>query len=476
MKSIFASILVLAALSCSSKSKNDSTGTTPVTPPIAAVDSVSYWVTDPANNLLFLKRTVAQRAANNAAGTIAIDPATTYQTVDGFGYALTGGSAQHLSAMSTAARQAFLTELFDSTNGLGVSYLRISIGASDLDTTPFSYDDLPVGVTSDSSLQYFSISKEQQALIPILKQILQINPNIKILGSPWSPPTWMKDNNSTIGGSLRTDCYQVYAQYFVKYIQAMKAQGITLDAITVQNEPLNPANNPSLSMTAVQQLTFVKTALGPTFQRNGIATKIIVYDHNADHTDYPVTVLSDPDAAKYVDGSAFHLYLGSVDAIGPVHDQFPQKNLYFTEQWVGAPGNLSSDLVWHTENIIIGTMRNWCKTALEWNLSSNPTLTPHTPGGCDQCLGAVTINGDNVTRNSAYYIIAQASKLVRPGSVRIASNTLTSLPNVAFKRPDGKIVLIVLNKNTSATTFNISLNNKIFSTSINPGSVETIVL
>ncbi len=476
MKSTIVSFLLLATISCSSKSKNDSDTTTPTTPTTQQKDSLTYWVTDPSNNLLFLKRTVAQQTTDNSKGTITIDPSTTYQTIDGFGFSLTGGSAQHIAGMSTASRQAFLNEMFDSTNGIGVSYLRISIGASDLDATPFSYDDLPSGVTSDNSLQYFSISKDQQTLIPILKQILQINPNIKIMGSPWSPPIWMKDNNNSIGGSLKTDCYDVYARYFVKYIQAMKSEGINIDAITIQNEPLNPANNPSLSMTAAQQLAFVKTALGPTFQSNNIQTKIVLYDHNADHPEYPTTVLSDADAAKYIDGSAFHLYGGSIDAISTVHDQYPQKNLYFTEQWVQANTSISDNLSWHIENIIIGSMRNWCRNALEWNISSNTTLTPHTSGGCTECLGAVTINGDNLNRNAAYYIIAQASKLVRPGSVRIATNTVTNLPNVAFKRNDGKIILIVLNKSAQSSVFNITLNGKTFATTINPGSVQSIIL
>ncbi|WP_447640133.1 MULTISPECIES: glycoside hydrolase family 30 protein [Chitinophagaceae] len=477
MKVSIIPILLLATVSCSSQSKND-TGdgsSQPVVPDIK--DSISYWVTAPSSNLLFVKKTTAQLPTDNTAGTITIDPSTTYQTMDGFGYALTGGSAQHITAMSTTARQAFLTEMFDSTNGIGVSYLRISIGASDLDATPFSYDDLPDNVSTDNSLQYFSIAKDKQTLIPVLKQILQINPHIKIMGSPWSPPVWMKDNKNTIGGKLKTDCYDVYARYFVKYIQAMKAEGINIDAITIQNEPLNPANNPSLDMQADEQLAFVKSALGPVFQTNNIATKIIVYDHNADRPDYPITILNDPDAAKYIDGSAFHLYNGNIDAVGTVHDKFPQKNLYFTEQWVGASSsNLNDNLSWHTENIIIGATRNWCKTALEWNISSNPTLTPHTPGGCTECLGAVTINGNNITRNAAYYIIAHASKLVRPGAVRIGTNTLTGLPNVAFKNPDGTIILIVLNKKTTSATFNISVNGKTFNTIMTPLSVETIIL
>ena len=184
---------------------------------------------------------------------------------------------------------------------------------------------------------------------------------------------------------------------FVKYIEAMKAEGITIDAITVQNEPLHPGNNPSLLMEAEQQKEFVKNHLGPVFEENNINTKIIVYDHNADRPDYPITILNDSVAAKYIDGAAFHLYGGEVDAISKVHEAHPDKNLYFTEQWVGAPGDFAKEMNWHTENLIIGATRNWCKTVLEWNLAADENQEPHTDrGGCDRCLGAITIKGDNV--------------------------------------------------------------------------------
>src|SRR5690606_11022530 len=197
---------------------------------------------------------------------------------------------------------------------------------------------------------------------PLLKEILAINPAIKIMGSPWSPPVWMKDNGSSIGGSLKTEYHDAYAQYFVKYIQEMKANGITIDAVTIQNEPLHPGNNPSLLMPAEAQKEFVRDHLGPEFEKNNIKTTIIVYDHNADRPDYPITILDDPEAAKYIDGSAFHLYGGTIDAVSQVHDAHPNKNLYFTEQWVGAPGDFAKELTWHTENLIIGAPRNWCKT------------------------------------------------------------------------------------------------------------------
>lgn len=406
---------------------------------------------------------------------ILIDKSKTYQIIDGFGYTLTGGSAIHLRRMGKIARDAILKELF-STEGasIGVSYLRISIGASDLDAAPFSYDDLPPGET-DEHLKKFSIAPDRVCLIPILKEIHAINPAIKILATPWSPPVWMKTNSSTIGGSLKPEFYNVYAQYFVKYIRAMQDEGIHIDAVTVQNEPLHPGNNPSMLMPAKEQADFIKNSLGPTFRAAGIGAKIIVYDHNADHPEYPLAVLNDKEAAQYVDGSAFHLYAGNIDALTTVHNAHPDKNLYFTEQWVGAPGNLKADLIWHTKNVIIGAMRNWCKIALEWNLSSNSSLTPHTPGGCTECLGALTIDGNTIKRNPAYYIIAHAAKFIRPGSVRIESSQPASLPNVAFQLPDGKTALIVLNEAGKEISLSIRCNGGEIATKLNSGAVGTFL-
>jgi glucosylceramidase len=322
----------------------------------------------------------------------------------------------------------------------------------------------------------FSLETEKADLIPVLKEILAINPNIKIMGSPWTAPIWMKTNNLFKGGSLKPEYADAYAKYFVKYIQEMKAEGITIDAITIQNEPLHPGNTPSMYMTAADQADFIKKSLGPAFETAGIKTKIIVYDHNADRTDYPLQILNDPEAAKYIDGSAFHLYAGSIDDLSKVHNAYPAKNLYFTEQWIGAPGNLAGDLAWHIRTLIIGGTRNWCKNVLEWNMAADPSNDPHTSdGGCDRCLGTITINGNEVTRNPAYYILAHAAKFVRPGSVRVNSNLPGNLPNVAFKTPEGKKVLIVLNDAESVQNFNISFNGKSITTSLAKGAVGTFV-
>ena len=407
---------------------------------------------------------------------LAIDPTVAYQEIDGFGYTLTGGSALHLSKMSAPARAAILHELFApaAEGGIGVSYLRLSLGGSDLDEYPWSYDDLPEGAT-DPDLDGFSLAYDTLYLIPVLREILAIAPDVKLMASPWSPPAWMKDNGDTRGGSLLPEYHEVYARYLAKYIQAMAAEGIPIDALTVQNEPLHPGNNPSLLMLAEQQAEFIKTSLGPVFRAQGIETKIVVYDHNADRPDYPISILDDPEAAVYVDGSAFHLYGGTIDALSTVHDAHPTKNLYFTEQWIGAPGELATDFAWHTENLIIGATRNWSKTVLEWNLAADAQQDPHTDrGGCDRCLGALTISGDTVIRNPAYYIIAQAAKFVPAGSLRIKSSA-TPFPSVAFKTPGGEIAVILQNNGTSDQLIALTDGDAVLRVSVPAESVGTLV-
>ena len=440
-------------------------------------NEAELWLTMPDKSVAFEKQENFLVKETENQNVITIDTSKTYQEMDGFGYTLTGGSAKHLTNMSAPAREKLLQELYGTGEGdIGVSYIRVSIGASDLDEKLFSYNDLPEGET-DENMEKFDLGYDKQYLIPVLQQILKINPDIKILGSPWSPPVWMKDNGDTRGGSLKPEFYPAYAKYFVKYIQEMKANGITIDAITVQNEPLHPGNNPSLLMPAEAQKEFVRDHLGPEFEKNNIKTKIIVYDHNADRPDYPITILDDPEAAKYVDGSAFHLYGGTIDAVSQVHDAHPNKNLYFTEQWVGAPGDFAKELTWHTENLIIGAPRNWCKTVLEWNLAADENQQPHTDrGGCDRCLGAVTITGDEVTREPAYYIIAHASKFVRPGSVRVDSNMADGLPNVAYQTPNGNIVAIVQNTSKEDKTVKINAGDKNAVVALKAGAIATLVL
>ncbi|MDR3651679.1 MAG: glycoside hydrolase family 30 beta sandwich domain-containing protein [Paludibacter sp.] len=433
---------------------------------------VRFWKTYPAGNILFAQQYVGLNfGPSNSATTIVVDSTQTFQSIDGFGFALTGGSANLINGLSETNKANILKELFttDSTY-IGISYLRLSIGASDLSSTTFSYDDIP----GDSTLQNFSIDIEKKDLIPILKQIVSLNPAIKIIATPWSAPAWMKTNNNTSQGSLKPECYKIYANYFVKYIQAMQVAGIPIDAVTPQNEPLNAYNNPAMLMQSNEENDFIKNYLAPQFNSNGIKTKIIVYDHNLDHPEYATLILSDNTTYNLVDGSAFHLYAGDINTMSSVHNAYPNKNLYFTEQFTSSDGDFAGDMKWHIQNLIIGATRNWSKNVLEWNLASDPNMGPHTSGGCSSCLGAITISGQSVIkRNQSYYIIAHAAKFVRPGAIRIGSTSLSNLPNVAFKNTDGTKVLIVLNVSSVSQTFNISFNNQFVPVTLESGSVGT---
>ncbi len=453
-------MVLTGACSCRKNVDNDG-GNEPPPNGGEVVSDVAFWLTRGDKQALLQQQAVVLdfSTASNDYATIRVDSDAEYQGIDGFGYTLTGGSADLIHAMTESEQDRLLHELFAREgDAIGVNYLRISVGASDLSASLFTYNELPAGQT-DMELAHFSIEKEMESLIPVLKKILAINPDIKIMGSPWTAPTWMKDNQSFRGGSLKPEYYDVYARYLVKYVQAMAAEGIRIDALTPQNEPLHPGNNPSMYMEAEDQATFIKSALGPAFQSAGLATKIIIYDHNADKPEYPLTILADADANPYIDGSAFHLYGGQISALSQVHEAFPDKHLYFTEQWVGGPGNFAEDLVWHVDNLIIGATRNWSRNVLEWNLAADPNYRPHTDqGGCTSCLGALTINGNDVIRNVAYYIIGHASKFVPDGSTRIASTLVGNLPNVAFKTPEGKVVLVVLNTSNEPRFFNIEYN------------------
>jgi glucosylceramidase len=453
--------------------KNNGCGNSITPAPVLTVNEIDFWLTKSDKSALLQKQTgiLLFGTSANTFSNIDVDSTITYQSIDGFGYTLTGGSAYLINHMGASQSAALLNDFFGIN---GISYLRISIGASDLDAAVFSYDDMSSGQT-DPTLVNFSLSKDTEDVIPVLKKILTINPNIKILASPWSAPVWMKDNGNSIGGSLLSAYYNAYAQYFVKYIQQMKAKGITIDAVTVQNEPQHGGNNPSMVMSAVQQTGFVKNNLGPAFLAAGITTKIIIWDHNCDNPNYPIAVLNDTAAKAFINGSAFHLYAGDIGALSTVHNAHPDKALYFTEQWTGASTSFDGDLKWHIKNVIIGSMRNWSRNALEWNLANDPTYNLHTSGGCTECKGAVTINGSLFTKNVSYYIIAHASRFVPAGSLRIESSMPYRLPNVAFKTPSGKKVLIVLNDGNTPLSFNIKFKNKWAFTSLSGGAVGTYI-
>ncbi len=453
--------------------------------PALAQKDATLWLTNPDRSALLAEQSPKLAFTKEAptGQVIDVDSAKTYQTMDGFGYALTGGSAMLIHHMAADKRAALLHNLFTTEgDGIGVSYLRLTVGSSDMNDHVYSYDDLPEGQT-DPDMTHFSLAPDETDVIPVLKEILAINPKIKILASPWSAPLWMKTNGEAQGGVLLPEYFPAYAKYWVKYIEGMKAEGITIDALTIQNEPLNEKNTPSMLMLESEQDDFIAHDLGPAFQKAGIKTKILLYDHNLDHPSYVLSILKDPEANKYIDGSAWHLYGGKVDAMTQVHNAFPDKNIYFTEQSINDRHGATSMNVAHpVARVMIGVSRNWSKNVLLWNLAADPNAGPHTDnGGCPVCYGALTIDGDNVTRLVAYYVLGHVSKFVPSGSVRIDSNAPSAggntdtLPNVAFQTPDGKTVLIVANPGDASQNFAVRYKGKAFTTSLGAGSVGTYV-
>lgn len=477
---MLAAIIVSFLPGCDSDDKFPDPG-----PPKAPeeIGKAQVWLTKGDQSKLLSKEAdiaITKLAETNSA-TVTLNASEKLQEIEGFGAALTGSSAYLINKKMTAAqRQSLLKDLFDPDSGIGITYLRTTIGASDFSLSDYTYDDISAGET-DFDLQQFTIAKDKEDVIPVFKQVLTIAPEIKIMGSPWSPPAWMKTNGSLTGGKLKPEVYDVYARYLVKYVEAYEAEGIQIDAVTPQNEPLHfTANYPCMDMPASDQLTFIKNNLGPAFEAAGMDTKIIAYDHNWDNTQYAISILNDPDAKKYVAGSAFHAYAGNVSAMSAVHNAHPDKGLYFTEisggEWATS---FSDNLQWNMKNIFIGTAKNWSKTALLWNLALDENHGP-TNNGCQDCRGVVTINSatGNVTRNVEYYSIGHFSKFIRPGAFRISSTPFqssTDLDHVAFLNTDGSKVLVVSNAGSTPKSFVAKWEEAQISYFVPAESVATLV-
>jgi glucosylceramidase len=455
---------------------------------------IEGWVTRDANSLLQPMRPVAfsRSVPQEALPTIEIDDSRTFQPIEGFGFSLTGGSAYLLAGLEKAERADLLQELFGLTEAsLGLSCLRLSIGASDLGRKDFSYWGLRRG-TKNPDLGRFKLSAGDREVVPVLQEILQINPTMKIIASPWSAPPWMKTNGSYVAGRLRPDSYSAYAQYFVKYVEAMREQGIHVSAVTPQNEPLNAKNEPSMVMTATEQAEFIKGYLGPELRKAAPETDILCWDHNCDVPEYPLTVLGDAEARAYVAGVAWHMYNGSPTAMSQVRAKYPEQKVYFTEQWVSALDDFMGALRWHTKNIVIGSLRNWSRTALEWNLASDPRHALHTRRGAVGSLGGVTIGatikhshgdggvsggitiGATIKRNPGYYLMAHSAKFIRPGSVRVYSSEVDRLPNVTCLTPDSRMVMVVMNDADVARRFRVHHQGAYATLELGTGDVATL--
>ncbi|MEM7680496.1 MAG: glycoside hydrolase family 30 beta sandwich domain-containing protein [Planctomycetota bacterium] len=381
---------------------------------------------------------------------INVDPATTYQTMTGFGASMSESSAWLITErMNQAQRDALMTDLFDADQGIGINYLRVPMGASDFALSPYTYNDQP-GNQPDIDQSDFSLARDDAYVVPALQAATAVNPDLLLMGTPWSPPAWMKDSGQLNGGTLLPQYYDSYAQYFVKFVEGYEARGLNVHAITTQNEPLfEPSNYPSSGMSSAQQAAFIGDALGPAFDAAGIDTKIIAFDHNWIDWQYPVDVLNDPEANQYTAGAAFHGYAGNVDQQSLFRNAHPDREVHYTEITGGdfAP-NFGDNLLYSFTESIIGATRNWATTSLYWNVALNEDGGPRLFPGSDCCRGMVTIDDDTglVTFNEEYYAYAHASKFVQRGAVRIASDSFDNVfESVAFENPDGSRVLIGVN-------------------------------
>ncbi|MCQ2230081.1 MAG: glucosylceramidase [Bacteroidales bacterium] len=395
---------------------------------------------------------------NMSPSTIMLDPSSEYQTMDGFGVAITGSTCYNLMKMTEANRKTFLTKTFSDSEGYGFSYCRVAIGCSDFSLSEYTCCD-------KEGIENFGLtSEETKYVIPILKEIIAINPDLKIMGTPWTPPRWMKTNKAWTSGELKKECYNDYATYFVKWIQAFEAEGIKIYSVTPQNEPLNHGNSASCYMPWSQERDFVKSALGPAFKKAGIDTKIYAFDHNYNYDDvasqkgYPLNIYEDDDAADFLAGAAYHNYGGNKDELTVVHNAAPGMDLVFSETSIGTWNdghNLNKRLNEDMEEVALGTVNRWCKGVIVWNLMLDADKGPNRPGGCQTCYGAVDINTDyaTYTKNSHYYIIAHMSSVVKPDAVRIGTSGYTAkgLTYSAFKNTDGSYAMVVSNNSASMT-------------------------
>jgi len=434
--------------------------------------------------------------------TITVDPSRSYQTMDGFGASITDSSAHVLYSLQGKVRDAAMSDLFSPTHGDGLSVLRQPMGASDFVAGGFyTYNDLAPGQT-DYGMRHFSIAHDQPQILPLLRQALRLNPAIKVIATPWSPPAWMKTNQSLIGGRLIDDprVYDAYARYFVDYVQAYRHAGVPIYAVTVQNEPQNrnPSGYPGMDLPVAQEAKLIN-ALGPALQAAGLDTKILGYDHNwSEHpgdiastppgetpeTEYAADLLASS-AGRWLAGTAFHCYSGDQTRQTALHDAFPDKGVWFTECSgshgpTDPPAQVFSDtLKWHARNLVLGVTRNWGMTVVNWNLALDPSGGPHN-GGCGTCTGVITVGpGQTVTRNAEYYTLGHLARFVKPGAVRIASTSFGTtgwngqIMDAAFRNPDGSTVLVVHNENDAPRTFAVAQGESSFDYTLPGGALAT---
>ena len=459
---------------------------------LASAQVVSVWLTtDDQQTLMAPRPTVSfTPGASSQLPSIFISESQAEQTIEGFGASMTDSAAYLLNEkVPPAALGGVMQSLFSHSQGIGVSFLRNPMGSSDIARPPvYSYDDTSADSTN-ASLPNFSVTHDTADILPLLLQAKTINPQIKMLGTPWSPPAWMKGNDSMYGGTSATASqllpaqYTAFANYLVKYVQAYQAAGVPVDYLTIQNEPLYvPTGYPGSSMPATDQLDILKSYVLPALAAANINTKILVYDHNWDTPSYPETVFGDATlaASSQIAGVAWHWYGGPPGAMTTLHNLFPQFNQYVTE---ASGGTWIADEVRTDFEMIIHSMRNWSRSYVKWSLALDQNRGPFIPGGCNDCSGLITVNSSTgaVTNNIDYYTLGHFSKFVLPGAVRVWSNNAPGLISAAFINPlrhsgiagadrsearDRPRVLVVYNDSAATQKFQVVSNGTSFQYSL----------
>lgn len=431
--------------------------------PAAAAPKLQAWVTTgDKSQLLAAQAPSSAVSAQAVAGlpVIAVDAKERHQSIVGFGAAITDASAWLIqNKLSPTQRDALLRELYGRDNGgLGFSFTRVTVGASDFSLDHYSLDETPDGA-ADPKLEHFSLKRPQEYVFPTVRAALKINPDLKVMHSPWSAPAWMKTTGSLVKGQLKPEAYPVYADFFARYVKEAAKVGVPADYLSVQNEPdFEPDNYPGMRWLPKDRARFFGENLAPVFQREKIATKVLDWDHNWDQPQQPLTVLADAKAKAFLTGVAWHCYAGDVSAQEAVRAAHPNKEVFFTEcsggEW--AP-KFDDSFSWMVETLIIGSTRGGARGVLMWNLALDEKFGPHK-GGCGDCRPVVTIDSQTgaITRTQEYYAFGHASRFVRPGAVRIGSPAkVGDLRTVAFRNRDGGHVLIVLNVGQAPASFAI---------------------
>jgi glucosylceramidase len=432
---------------------------------LVSAQTVSVWLTtDDQSQKLQPQASVTFATAGGGSNPVIVDETQTYQQVEGFGASFTDSAGYLLNEVATpSARTNAMNSLFTRNGGgIGVSFVRNPMGASDLTRFDYSYDDLATNQT-DVNLVNFSIAHDQADIIPLLQQALQLNPQLTIMANPWSPPGWMKTSGSMISGSLLPNMYAPFALYFVKYIQAYQAAGIPIHYISLQNEPeYSPSDYPGMLMDAVTQSNVLRNYVLPALAASNLTTRVLVYDHNWDDPSYPATIFSDPTlvASSQIAGTAWHGYAGTPGVMLTSANDYPSKGNYLTEH---SGGTSVSDQVISDFEEITHVMRSWGKSYVKWSIALDQNHGPNV-GGCNTCNPLVTINNTNgaLSYNIDFYTLGHFSKFVLPGAYRIYSGNASGVVSAAFLNPDGSKALVAFNDTTSSETFQVQWGSQSF--------------